>query len=264
MPPDVRDTLAELSAACEGKPRCLRVDAHGTQTEAGDTRGSAVRLEWSEARDMSTAATTSMAHMSLDLHDAYDLDDACAVDGSLLPGTDGAPGSAAWAWWRGVSDDDDIDAGGAALPYGSNIADAEMTAIDACMRSAERRRSSDTRAPRLLVLSDCTAVIQALETGWAGGSAWLLHRQHRASLLEAILMRMARWRRNGGIMIIQWTPAHKGVFPNHYADVAAKAGVGREASGPYASHIGRQASLVQYKVEYLQVCAHPPAAWPLT
>ena len=38
----------------------------------------------------------------------------------------------------------------------------------------------------------------------------------------------------------------QGVFPNHYAGVAAKAGVGRVLLGRYASQVGRQASLVQY------------------
>ena len=62
-----------------------------------------MRLDWREASKMDAIATSSMAHMSLTLHDTYGFNAACAVDGSLLPDrTDATAGQAAWAVWRGV------------------------------------------------------------------------------------------------------------------------------------------------------------------
>ena len=49
-------------------------------------------------------------------------------------------------------------------------------------------------------------------------------------------------------MIFQWTPAHRGVYPNHYADVLAKAYLGREVRWPYDGQLQRQGSLIQYAV----------------
>ena len=113
--------------------------------------------------------------MSLTLRDTFGLNDACAVDGSFLPAT----GAAAWAMWRGVGDDGEPDASGGALPSGSTIADAEMTAIDACMQSAEAR----VWPPRLLVLSDCTAVLLSMESAWATGPNRRGYGLERPSLL---------------------------------------------------------------------------------
>jgi len=40
--------------------------------------------------------------------------------------------------------------------------------------------------------------------------------------------------------------AHCGVFPNHYADVVAKAYLGRKVEGPYDGKLAREASLIAY------------------
>ena len=115
------------------------------------------------------------------------------------------------------------------------------------MDGAERR-AGDGGAPRLLIVSDCTAVLQEIDAAWSTGSAWRLRGHHRQTLLERISLRRARWARAGGEVIFQWTPAHRGVYPNHYADVLAKSYLGRDAGGIHDGGLGRQASLVQYGV----------------
>ena len=116
------------------------------------------------------------------------------------------------------------------------------------MMGAEERADGATQAPRLLVLSDCTAVIMAVERARGAGGAWRLYRGHRATILERIMIRWERWLGSGGDLVLQWTPAHSGVFPNHYADVVAKAFLGRDASAPYDRPLARQATLVEYGV----------------
>ena len=44
----------------------------------------------------------------------------------------------------------------------------------------------------------------------------------------------------------QWTPAHRGVFLNHYADVMAKAFIACEMHTALAQPLPRQASLAVY------------------
>ena len=236
MEPAARDAISDFTSRCEGKGASWRPTADGP----------AVRLEWREAAAMSMEATSSMAHMSLTLHDTYDFNFACAVDGSFLPSRDAdVEGQAAWAVWWGVTDDDEPRGEGGALPEGASIADAEMTAVSACMETAEREAEGGG-PPRLLIVSDCTAVMQSIQAAWDTGSAWHLRSHHRQALLERILLMRARWLRNGGTVIFQWTPAHRGVYPNHYADVLAKAYLGRELVHPFDGDMGRQASLVQY------------------
>ena len=239
MTPDARDSVADHASMCEGKEAAWRPGPDGP----------AVRLEWREAAAMSEAATRSMAHMSLTLHDSYTFTAACAVDGSFLPSRlEGGVGKAAWAVWRGVGDDGQPEGEGGALPAGATIADAELTAIDACMAHAERSWTDQAAPPVLLILSDCTAVLQEVESAWRTGSAWLLRGQHRQSLLESISLRRARWVLGGGNVVFQWTPAHRGVYPNHYADVMAKAYLGREVAPPYDDSMQRQGTQVQYGV----------------
>ena len=63
------------------------------------------------------------------------------------------------------------------------------------------------------------------------------------------MIRWERWLGNGGDLVLQWTPAHSGVFPNHYADVVAKAFLDRAPSGGGGTLPMRHGSLVQYAVE---------------
>ena len=240
MPPTARDEVADFASACEGKGLAWRASNDGP----------AVRLEWREARDMSTAATYAMAHMSLTLHDAFSFTDACAVDGSYLKSRDpNEVGQAAWAVWWGVDANGRPAATGGAMEAGNNIADAELTAIDACMAGAEERTATPATSPRLLILSDCTAVLTAIERARSSGAAWRLHLGNRAARLESIMTRWERWLANGGELVLQWTPAHRGVFPNHYADVTAKAYLGRKTAGAFAELPRRQGTLIQYGVE---------------
>ena len=105
--------------------------------------------------------------MSLMLHDTYGFTAACAVDGSFMPRRDdAADGRAAWAVWYGVDDDGQTHGEGGALEDGATIADgdAELAAIDACMERVDERHGQRDAAPVLLVVSDCTAVMQGLQT----------------------------------------------------------------------------------------------------
>ena len=194
---------------------------------------------------MNAGVTLTMARMSLTLHDTIDFTDACATDGSFAPRGEAGEGLAAWGVWHGVGDDGTPTAYGGALPPGSSIADAELTAIDACMLRAEASPRG-TEAPRLLILSDCNPGIEAVQTAEQTGSAWHLYKHHRPALLERISLRAARWRRAGGDLVIQWVCAHCGVFPNHYADVVAKAYLGRKVEDPYDGKLAREASLIAY------------------
>ena len=194
---------------------------------------------------MNADVTATMARMSLTLHDTIGFTDACATDGSFAPRGEAGEGLAAWGVWHGVGDDGTPTAYGGALPPGSSIADAELTAIDACMLRAEASPRG-TEAPRLLILSDCNPAIEAVQTAEQTGSAWHLYKHHRPALLERISLRAARWRRAGGDLVIQWVCAHCGVFPNHYADVVAKAYLGRKVEDPYDGKLAREASLIAY------------------
>ena len=116
------------------------------------------------------------------------------------------------------------------------------------MASAERGNLR-RRAPRLLIISDCTAVLQEVQGAWDRASAWRLNGHHRQAILEQISLRRARWVRAGGEVVFQWTPAHVGVYPNHYADVLAKAYLGRDVAGAYAEGLHSRATLVQYGLQ---------------
>ena len=88
LPAWARDMLADFASHSEGKGPAARAGSHGPT----------VRLEWREAAGMDAAATAGMAVMSLTLHSHYGFTDACAVDGSFLPSSEGATtGAAAWA-----------------------------------------------------------------------------------------------------------------------------------------------------------------------
>ena len=118
-----------------------------------------------------------------------------------------------------------------------------MTAVSACMDAAEQQAT--VTPPRLLIVSDCTAVLQDIQKAWETGSAWHLRGHHRQALLERILLTRAHWLRKGGTLVFQWTPAHRGVFQSHYADVLTKACLARDSEQPYDRDLNRQGSLVQ-------------------
>ena len=103
-------------------------------------------------------------------------------------------------------------------------------------------------APRMLVVSDCSSVVQAIESAWREGTAWLLHKRHRPSMLEEILLTRAKWMRDGGILVVLWVPSHRGVMPNSYADMVAKAYIGDAVHAEFVRPPVRLASLVQYSV----------------
>ena len=56
-------------------------------------------------------------------------------------------------------------------------------------------------APRLLVISDCMAVLIAIEWAWWGGSAWRLAGHGRAAMLERMLLMRREWQQRGGTMV---------------------------------------------------------------
>ena len=87
LPPTAHDAMLDFAAQCEGWEAAAR-SVHG---------GPALRLQWNEVRSVSKRASASMAHMALTLHEDHSFNDACATDGSYVPGEGGAAGRAAWA-----------------------------------------------------------------------------------------------------------------------------------------------------------------------
>ena len=179
MPPGARDEIIEWAARCEGWDAAMRGGADGA--------GRALRVPWHETTLMSAGATRSVAHMSLTLHEEYDFTDACATDGSFIKATADERSRASYGWWRGVRADGSADGDGGALLIGGNVQDAEMLGIAECMATAGERAEATQglAAPRLLVISDCMAVLIAIERAWRGGSAWRLAGHGRAAMCSS-------------------------------------------------------------------------------
>ena len=118
------------------------------------------------------------------------------------------------------------------------------------MRGMEHRvkKGRQTRAPTLLVVSDCLGVLVAIEKAWRSGTAWGLHKGGRRSILENILLKRSDWAKRGGALVIIWTPSHSGVFMNGYADMGAKAYLGQEVRERTRDRPVVESTLIQYSV----------------
>ena len=159
-------------------------------------------------------ATTRSLWTALDLHAYHHFTAAAAVDGSLTEHTDGLRLRRSLTF--GVYEGPDRAWGGA-LPPDLDVPDAEMYAVYAYMQS--RAVAAPPHTQRLLVLSDCLGVLDAIESAWRGGSPTPLLRRDRGALLEAICRLRARFDR----VVFLYVPSHTGIAPNAYADAVAKA-----------------------------------------
>ena len=237
-----RNAVNEWACRCETGMECEK--GEGDQQEG---RTPPMRLGWDEGKTMNSRNSRAMAHMVVTLDEEYGFDDACAVDGSEIK----SHGTAAYGIWRGRRGDGSIDSSGGSLPAGSNIQDAETMAIWECMRGTEERikKGRQARGPRLLIVSDCLGVLIGIERAWRRGSAWSLHKGHRRSILENILMLRSEWTARGGAVVFLWTPSHCGVYMNGYADMMAKAYLGYEVRERTEKRPEVQSSLIQYSVK---------------
>ena len=71
------------------------------------------------------------------------------------------------------------------------------------------------------------AVLIAMERAWRGGRVWRLAGHGRAAMLPRSAAvdaaGLAATRRGADLVVFVWTPSHKGVFVNQYADAVADA-----------------------------------------
>ena len=72
---------------------------------------------------------------------------------------------------------------------------------------------------RVLVLSDSRAVLDVIERVWQRGEASLCKSRDRGAMIEAVCQARARLQQ----VVFAWCPGHRGIVPNEYADMTAKA-----------------------------------------
>jgi len=142
----------------------------------------------------------------------------------------------AYGVWEGVrpgagTEDEKVGWGlwGGALPSHFSIADAECYAIVKCLRDVvadmDEGLDDGRDAPRCVIMSDCKPVLRAMERMWRqGGRADGQARTvPRGAMLEEAAVLRAKIARAGGMVVMVWCPAHRGISPNAMADAAAKA-----------------------------------------
>ena len=159
---------------------------------------------------------------SLDLHAHHHFTHAAAVDGSCKEevGDDGKYRRfLAYGVFEGMHRmDDGGGLWGGRVDADLEIADAEMAAIHAYMAEVVRREGQHASEARLLVQSDCLGVLDAIESAWQRHDATALPKMDRGAMLESI----CRLREQLGRVVFLFTPSHRGIAPNAYADAAAK------------------------------------------
>ena len=96
--------------------------------------------------------------------------------------------------------------------------DAEAYAILRYLQSVVER-SADPSRERVLILSDSRAVLDVIESVWRTGDAALCKSRDRGAMIEAV----CEARRLMERVVFAWCPGHRGIVPNEYADMAAKA-----------------------------------------
>ena len=107
---------------------------------------------------------------------------------------------------------------GGALPRDWDNNDAEAYAIMRYLQSVVEK-SEDPSVQRVLVLSDSRAVLDVIESVWRTGDAALCKSRDRGAMIEAT----CEARRQLQQVVFTWCPGHRGIVPNEYADMAAKA-----------------------------------------
>ena len=172
--------------------------------------------------------------MTLSLHFRHHFTHAAATDASLQHDAEGRRGVAIGIW-SGVQPDYEGDTRGTeadrvgrglwgmAVPSNWEIADAEMYAILRYLRHVVEEDDTVSEQPvakrRVLVLSDCKPAMQQIEDAWRRGRVGAGSTAGSAAMLEEICEHRAKLDR----VVIVYTPGHRGISPNEYADAAAKA-----------------------------------------
>jgi ribonuclease HI len=222
------------------------------------------------ASDGSTAARRETRQVMLaaaDLHAAHHFTRCASVDGSLmeeeLPGG-GLRRRLAYGVWEGATGGGyrscAVAAGlsGASLAPDLEIADAELAAIHAYLRRVVAA-SAEPRRERVLVMSDCLGVLDALEHAWRQGDARGLRTRPRGVLLESCCVLRAQL----GLVVTMYVPAHRGNWMNAAADAAAKSHLGaardtlQDAPGRVTSRPAVQAAASDFDEQGLLL---PPGA----
>ena len=124
---------------------------------------------------------------------------------------------------------------GRSLPISSNQVTAGRTGsgvrLEVGLSVPRRQRSGGVRAKGRCHACSCSVTALPSWKRWRargrrgarGGWPDTIHRQ---TLIERILLRRAAWLRAGGELVLQWTPAHCGVY------VVAKAFLARAPTAP--------------------------------
>ena len=246
----------------------LRLHARHRNMEAGDgvqaRGGVSVHMDRSERTVMATidegtcmtcgmTETRKALMLSLDLHAYHHFTHAAAVDGSCMEHTS-SNGTHSRSLAYGVYEGTMGITGeqllwGASLPADLEIADAEMHAIYAYLHDITRREGDEKiNEARVLIQSDCLSVLDAIETAWRSGQATRLSKKDRGALLEGI----CRLRNKMDRVVFLFTPSHKGIAPNAYADAAAKSHLTapRGQDDSLAMHVVSKPSLYRVRSDF--------------
>ena len=211
--------------------------AHGVQV-ALDARERTTMGERAQGATRGRLATGEAIHAAADLHAVHHFTAAAAVDGSLtedvLP-RGGLRRRVSYGVWEGARGEGYGSAAtiaglwGASIAPDSEIADAEMAAVHAYLH-AMVQRSSEPGRERVLIMSDCLGVLDALESAWRAGDARGLRTRDRGAMLESCCVLRAQL----GLVVFMYVPAHSGIAPNAMADAAAKAHLDAPQSDDHA------------------------------
>ena len=111
---------------------------------------------------------------------------------------------------------------GGALPPNWDNTDAEMYAVAAYLQSVIDREGERRADCRVLIISDCEAALEQIETAWRKKRIESGRKGARGELLEYICILRSQLEK----VVFVWVPSHEGIAMNAYADAAAKAHLG--------------------------------------
>ena len=176
------------------------------------------------------AESARVGRVAVGLHLAHDFTDAWATDGSkkrawhrgkwqtrVACGAVSGIEPSAPAWFGEPAEEGvrrGLGAGmcGQRLPACYEVVDAELHAILMALQKTGDKEAPEER--RCLILSDSLTALEMVERAWRGDITWHGPRSGRAAVLHAINSARARL----ALVVTMWTPAHRGVAANAYAD----------------------------------------------